>query len=109
MRLDALEVTEARALSANGGSIDAVKLALPLKLLGTELQQDIADLCVELVGYGAAPCFYEPTFTPGSNQSSIFETGPKLVQSQFFGRASTIYGGTSEIQKNIMTKMILQV
>lgn len=101
--LTALEFTELRSLDADDRSFDAVKLSLPLKTLGTQLQQRLAELCVEFMGYGALPVEYPAQ----GNEEAFFSNGPELMRSHLFGRASTIYGGTSEVQRNIMAKMVL--
>ena len=46
---------EARALTAAEGSGESMVLPLPLKLLGTDLQQDMADLSVDILGDSALP------------------------------------------------------
>ena len=106
-RLEALHMTEQRALDANEGSFDAARLSLPLKLMGTESQQDVAELAIELVGYGASPLEFDMVPNPLSNEPSYFEEGPGLMRSHLCGRAATIYGGSSEVQKNIMSKALL--
>jgi alkylation response protein AidB-like acyl-CoA dehydrogenase len=106
-RLIALQLTEMRALDADSGSFDAAKLSLPLKLLGTELQQDVAEAGIDLLGYAAMPTEYDTPPDPGTNELSLFEQGPEMMRAHLFGRASTIYGGSSEVQKNIMSKMVL--
>lgn len=104
-KLMANQYTELRSLDAADDSFDAVKLSLPLKLMGTELKQRIDELLVELVGYGAFPMAEE--FSPQANEESIFSEGPDAMSGYLFNRASTIYGGTTEVQKNIMSKAIL--
>lgn len=108
-RLSALQLTQMRALDADEGSFDAATLSLPLKLIGTELQQDVAQLGIDLVAYGASPREYDTPPDRGSNEPSYFEQGPELMRGHLFGRAATIYGGSSEIQKTIMAKMVLQL
>ncbi len=108
-KLTALEITEARSIDADDASFDAVKLSLPLKYLGTNLQQEIAEMCVELVGYAGLPREFEDAAPRSTNEPSLFEKAPGLMESHLFGRAATIYGGTSEVQKNIMAKMVLQL
>lgn len=106
-RLNALQITEQRALDAEDDSFDAARLSLPLKLIGTELQQDVAELAIQLIAYGASPLEFDMVPNPMSNEPSLFEQGPSLMRSHLFGRASTIYGGSSEIQKTIMSKAVL--
>jgi alkylation response protein AidB-like acyl-CoA dehydrogenase len=108
VRLDALSMLEARALASQSGSIESMVLPLPLKLLGTHLQQDVSDLAVEVMdhaalpkqgyGYAAATSGNEPAFRP---------RGPETMAGMLSGRASTIYGGTSEVQRGIMAKFVL--
>lgn len=111
MEIEALEYTEMRALSAavNGGP-GALELSSPLKLRGTELQQRLAELTVELLGNAAAPLTFDappPVNRGGSNEPSFYEVGPGRMRSYLFGRASTIYGGSSEVQRNIVAKAVL--
>lgn len=108
VRLDALEMLEARALTAAEGSGESMILPLPLKLLGTHLQQDVADLSIDILGDSALPRighgFGE---NEGGNEPSIREHGPGAMRTMLSGRASTIYGGTSEVQRGIMSKFVL--
>lgn len=108
VRLEALEMLEARALTAAGGSGESMVLPLPLKLLGTDLQQDMADLSVEILGDSALPRVgYGFGEGESGNQPNIREKGPTTMRSMLSGRASTIYGGTSEVQRGIMSKFVL--
>jgi alkylation response protein AidB-like acyl-CoA dehydrogenase len=108
VRLDALEALEARALTAEEGSGESMILPLPLKLLGTHLQQDVADLGVEILGYSAMPrTGYGFGENDSSNEPNYRAKGPGLTSFMLSGRASTIYGGSSEVQRGIMSKFVL--
>lgn len=99
-RLAKLSALEARALSSPTQSADGMRLSAPLKLLGSELSQDVAELAVDLAGPGALP-------RPGEDAEHPYGAfGEVAMTSYLFGRAQSIYGGTSEVQKNILAKMM---
>ncbi|MFT5040767.1 MAG: alkylation response protein AidB-like acyl-CoA dehydrogenase [Hyphomicrobiaceae bacterium] len=73
-----------------------------LKIVGTELQQEVTELAMDALGHGAMGWLDVPTEVMPEYQQSI--------HSQFnYLRAATIYGGSNEIQKNIIAKHILQL
>lgn len=70
-----------------------------LKIRGSEILQQAFELAMELMGYDALAWFNEPGVVPPMEQ---------WVASSFnYTRATTIYGGSNEIQKNIIAKHIL--
>ena len=108
VRLESLEMLESRALVAEEGSGESMILPLPLKLLGTHLQQDVADLGNDMLGYSSLPMkghgFGD---NDGDNEPKIRARGPEGMSFMLSGRAATIYGGTSEVQRGIMSKFVL--
>jgi alkylation response protein AidB-like acyl-CoA dehydrogenase len=106
IEVDALEALERRALCATPGSADAATLAMPLKVLGTTLQQRVAELGIDLAGPEALPLGEAPPATP-TNQPDHNVSGPVLMEHYLFKRAATIYGGTSEVQRAIIAKAVL--
>lgn len=108
IRLDALSALEARALAAEKDSLNSMVLPLPMKLLGTHLQQDVADLAVEVMDYSAMPVDRSGFGSfDGQNDYNYRARGPAITSGMLSGRASTIYGGTSEVQRGIMSKFVL--
>ncbi|MEO1336532.1 MAG: acyl-CoA dehydrogenase family protein, partial [Myxococcota bacterium] len=100
-RLASLAALEARALAEPEGTLEAMMLGSPLKLLGSHIMQDLAELSVELVG---------PAALPEVGADSVYGSeGTSLMTSHLLGRAHTIYGGTSEVQKNVISKLIASV
>ena len=78
-----------------------------LKIKGTEIEQTINGLLIEALGYYGAP-HEMAMLQPDRNEPSIGpEYGVGLVPEQLLRRASSIYGGSNEIQKNIIAKMVL--
>ena len=104
--LSALEVTELRTLAAESKGRGPGPEASILKIKGTEIQQRITELTLEAVGnYG----FVEvPT---GELSGNEFVAGPDYsngsAQNYFNMRKTSIYGGSNEIQHNIIAKMVL--
>ena len=78
-----------------------------LKVLGSEIQQRLEQLRVEAVAYYAVP------FEVGQIRAETNEPayGPdfaaRAVSDYNFGRASSIYGGSNEIQKGVLAKAVL--
>ena len=70
-----------------------------LKIKGSEAQQELSELKVKLAGYYAYPWMTENSIGP--------DEFTHATQSYNFLRASTIYGGSSEVQKNVLAKMLL--
>jgi alkylation response protein AidB-like acyl-CoA dehydrogenase len=78
-----------------------------LKFRGTELQQAVTELLLEVIGYYAHP-YIPQAIAQGWNGQPIGPDYAASIASFYFNwRKSSIYGGTNEIQKNIVTKMVL--
>jgi len=107
IELMALEFTDLRTLAAvSTGGAPGPESSI-LKIKGTEIQQAVTELFVEAAGYYAMP--YTPErFEPGSNEAPV---GPEFAASagpRYFNmRKTSIYGGSNEIQKNIIAKAVL--
>lgn len=107
IELMALEMTNLRVLSKiSAGEAPGAESSL-LKIKGTEVQQSITALLMEAVGYFAFP-YNKVTMTQGWQEESIgHEQAAMLAPHYFDWRKSSIYGGSNEIQKNIMAKAVL--
>ena len=105
--LMALEYTELRAVStANQGGVPGTEVNL-LKIRGSEMQQKISELLVEAIGYYANP-FVPDSFQSGWNEEPIGPAYAASLAPEYFNwRKSSIYAGSNEIQKNIISKMVL--
>ena len=107
IELTALEYTELRALmDAEQGKSPGVEANM-LKIRGTEVQQKIAGMLMKAVGYYAAPWVPE-AMEYGWNETPVgpgYATG--LAPACFNMRKTSIYGGTNEIQRNIIAGMVL--
>jgi alkylation response protein AidB-like acyl-CoA dehydrogenase len=106
--LKSLEITQLRVLSAEqGGEGRQNPLSAVLKLKGTELLQATMELAMDVGGPLAMPDWADE-LEALSNEPEI---GPvwatEATRSYLFLRAASIYGGTNEIMKNIVSKAVL--
>ncbi|NQX89996.1 MAG: acyl-CoA dehydrogenase family protein [Halioglobus sp.] len=100
--LMALEYTELRALAAIAEGKDPGPESSLLKLQGTEIQQAIQELRMDVAGY------YSGTLQGDLSAEELGHDHADAIQKLYFrGRASSIYGGSNEIQKNITAKYVL--
>ena len=78
-----------------------------LKIVGTQVQQTLESLRVEAVGNYSLPLDTDLI----SGESNLPAPGPddavRAVSDMNFGRASSIYGGSNEIQRNVIAKAVL--
>ena len=107
IKLQALEYAELKVIS------DAVKGKSPgaeasiLKIRGSEIQQEITELTLEASGYHAYPYQIQAS-EKGSNEPIVGPAWSVSAAPKYFNmRKTTIYGGSNEIQKNILAKMVL--
>jgi alkylation response protein AidB-like acyl-CoA dehydrogenase len=104
--LTALEYTELRSLAGENAGKGPGPEASLLKIKGTEIQQRVTELALEAVGHYGAPYFRG--FGEGDNEHPI---GPdyahRTAPTYFNVRKTSIYGGSNEIQRNIIAKMVL--
>ncbi|MCL4139806.1 UNVERIFIED_CONTAM: hypothetical protein GTU68_023038 [Idotea baltica] len=105
--LTALEYTELRTLASEAAGKGPGPESSILKIKGTEIQQRLTELTLEAVGVYAGPYAYGMEEV-GTND---FGAGPPhsnfAAENYFNMRKTSIYGGSNEIQRNIITKMIL--
>ena len=105
--LHTLEYTELRALTAAAKGEAPGPEANVLKIRGTELQQKISELLMKAIGYYAMPLVPE-ALEYGYNEDPVGPRGTAPLGASYFNmRKTSIYGGTNEIQKNIIAKMVL--
>ena len=102
MRLRAIEMLNLRTLAAaQVGHAPGAESSI-LKIVGTEMQQETTELCMDAMGQNAMGWLDSPEEALPSHQQAI--------ASQFnYLRAATIYGGSNEIQKNIIAKHVLRL
>jgi len=102
VELMALEFTELRTLATQAaGGFPGPESSL-LKIKGTELQQASQELLMEIAAYyqGVLPIDLDP-------DALGHAFAPDARRSYMYGRAATIYGGSNEVQKNIIAKYVL--
>ena len=114
IRIDALEIYELRVMSKLGKGEPPGPAASVMKILGTELQQQISELALEAAAhYGRA---YQPQATrpggavslPHSNERAVGARSAVLAPLRYLNeRAGSIYAGSNEIQRNIIAKTAL--
>ena len=91
--LRGLEIANWRLLLSPSAQRENPAFASVLKTKGVEIQQQIAALMLRIAG-------------PNALARSEGEAGVPATR-YFFTRASSIYGGTSEVQKDVMAKVAL--
>jgi len=107
IRQRAAESTEQRIMSDIDHQGRPGPASSMMKLVGSETNQDISALAVEAVQYYASP--YQPEArVPGNNIEPIGSALAVPVMPKYLNyRAATIYAGSSEVQKNIISKLVL--
>jgi alkylation response protein AidB-like acyl-CoA dehydrogenase len=94
----ALEITQLRVVS-NSVEGKPNPASSVLKLRGSELQQAATELLLDIAGQDALPVDADDIASPGWAQRS----GPSYLNY----RKTTIYGGSSEVQRTIIASTIL--
>lgn len=101
--LTALEYTELRTLALEAKGQMAGPESSVLKIKGTEIQQRVSELSMQAIGYYALADLKDV----GDNAM----IGPDYAQgasAHYFNmRKTSIYGGSNEIQRNIIAKAVL--
>ena len=110
VELKALEMTQMRFLAAERGN----KSGKPnpatsmLKLKGSEIQQSVTELLMEVAGPLAMPFANDDDEMIGHNAPPIgAEWAAPAAPTYFNYRKVSIYGGSNEIQRNILAKAVL--
>jgi alkylation response protein AidB-like acyl-CoA dehydrogenase len=125
--IKALEITQLRVVAGQGrrrGEPDPASSIL--KIRGSELLQSVLELIADAGGPasmavwdeagqapgrdepGLAPGWDEPALAPGWDESALAPGwAGYLAPPYLFARSASIYGGSTEIQKNIIAKTLL--
>lgn len=106
-RLDALKITEQRIVAAVSAGKSPGPIASMLKVLRTELMQKIDEISVSALGnHGAV--YLPETWLPLSSTPTIGPDALVVATPRYLNnRAASIYGGSNEVQRNIIAKAVL--
>jgi alkylation response protein AidB-like acyl-CoA dehydrogenase len=112
LELTALEITNLRVLSAVATESRAPGPEVSLlKIKGSEIIQQLAELQMHALGHDALPYLraaLELDWVPPPLLADHYaDLAPPLTGQYFNYRKTTIYAGSTEIQKNIIAKLIL--
>jgi alkylation response protein AidB-like acyl-CoA dehydrogenase len=107
IELMALDVTVLRVVASEAQGRGPGPEASMLKIKGTEIQQALTELMFEAAGPLAAP--FDVPFLEGEHAHSVTgdDAAAPLAAHYFNIRKTSIYGGSNEIQKNIIAQMML--
>jgi alkylation response protein AidB-like acyl-CoA dehydrogenase len=112
LELMALEITNLRVLSAVSNESRAPGPEVSaLKIKGSEIIQRLAELQMHALGHDALPYVREALDVDWAAEplfaAHYSEYAPALSGQYFNQRKTTIYAGSTEIQKNIISKLVL--
>ena len=106
IEIAALEMTQMRILSSQTKGDDKPDpRSSVLKLKGSAIQQDLTELLIDVVGEEAA-AFRDDSDVP-DGFAPVTEGVIDAMPTYFNYRKVTIYGGSSEVQRSIISKAIL--
>ena len=105
--LAALEYTELRTLAGESSGKGPGPEASMLKVKGTEVGQRLTELTLEAAGHYGEP-YFRGFPREGDNVQAISpDFAFKAAPAYFNMRKTSIFGGSNEIQRNIMAKAVL--
>ena len=109
VELKALEITQMRVVSRAASLPKGVQdpASSVLKLKGTELQQAATEILMEVAGANAMALQSEHLWGIATDEPIGPEWSATVAPDYFYTRAASIYGGSNEIQKNVIAKRIL--
>ncbi len=108
IELKALEITQLRVVAAerNRGTGKPDPASSVLKIKGSEIQQATTELLMDIIGPYSAPFADEDL--DGSNETPVApDYAAGIAPAYFNWRKISIYGGSNEIQRNIIAKAVL--
>jgi alkylation response protein AidB-like acyl-CoA dehydrogenase len=105
--LMALEMTNLRVLSAERARKDPGAISSILKIKGSEIQQTLSELMMLASGPYALADVRQARDAGGGQGLLGPDHATPLAATYFNLRKTTIYGGSNEIQRNIIAHMIL--
>lgn len=109
IQLMAAEMSTMRIIAAAlEGGVPGAESSI-LKVKGTEIRQAITNLLRKAVGPYALPFLPEELEYDFAGDMLNSESSPSLAGDYFNMRKLSIFGGSNEIQKNIVSKMILEL
>ena len=108
LEAEALEVTELRILADLAkGRAPGPQTSL-VKLLSSNLSQEVDALRLDIYGYDALQLPFERPLYGNEAPEAVGSEGAQIAMGRYLNnRAATIYGGSNEVQKNIIAKSVL--
>jgi acyl-CoA dehydrogenase len=103
----AVEVSEHRVLAALSAGASPGPVSSVLKIQGSEAIQRLDELGVEAAGHYAA--VHQPSARePGSNATPVGPDHALVLMARYLNnRAASIYGGSNEIQRGVVARLVL--
>ena len=109
IEMNALAGNQSRILASMASDGSASDAASMLKILGSEIQQRLERLLVEAVAHYALPFDIGQIRCETNEPAYGAKFATRAVSDYNFGRASSIYGGSNEIQKGVLAKALIRV
>jgi len=107
IELTTVEFTEMRTMAEIAKRGSPGPASSMLKTRSTEVQMAISELAMRAIGYYAAPHQPEERLA-GANLEPLGQRDEMSITARYLNdRAGSIYGGSNEIQRNIMAKLVL--
>jgi alkylation response protein AidB-like acyl-CoA dehydrogenase len=103
----ALEMLVLRVLSAEKSGKNALDIAALLKIKGSEIQQRYTELMMLAAGPYAVPWIQEAMDAGWQGEFVGAAHCAPLASTYFNYRKTTIYGGSNEVQRNIVAQTVL--
>ena len=105
--LEAIDITERRVLAALASGNAPGPASSMLKTVGTEMMQRLDEIALDGVAFYAA-VDQMAARAPGSHQDFIGPERALVTVARYLNnRAGSIYGGSNEVQRNIMARLVL--
>lgn len=102
IELLAHEVTVLRSLAEFAAGRAPAPQASMLKIVGAQLRQHLTDLIIEALSPLAMR--YDPAMLDGPSENAAMAA---QMAHWLYSRAASIYGGSNEIQRNILARAVL--
>jgi alkylation response protein AidB-like acyl-CoA dehydrogenase len=104
VRLVALEWTALRTVREVSTGQPSAPTVSMLKVRGSELEQALTESAMEMLG--PVGLHFDPELQPGSAaEATLLHNG--IVARMLWARSVTIYGGSNEVQRNIIAKHLI--